>query len=302
MKTSQIRRFLLMAWAAGALFAFFSLIGLAKEGGKPLILQEMSWPDVRTYLEKCDMVIIPLGSTEQHGPHLPLGTDYYEATEMSKRISARTGVVVAPVLFVGYSEYHSGFPGTLSLKPETMEEVLFETAEMLIKSGFRRFMFFNYHGGNSIVEQKVIHRINHTTEAVAVAIGIGSPVQKERYQEKTEPLDQHAGIGETSLMLYLKPELVRMEKAEKPEMTTTEKMDELAMLSAEHPELLIVLAALQGVPAETGKGGASHELSSNGIWSHSDPKKASRERGEKEVLGRIDDAARFIEAWKKAKK
>jgi len=65
-----------------------------------------------------------------------------------------------------------------------MEQILFETAEMLMKYGFRRFMFFNYHGGNRIVESKVIHRINHTTEAIAVAIGHGSPIQKGRYQEK----------------------------------------------------------------------------------------------------------------------
>ena len=87
---------------------FLAVFSLGREEGEPLILQEMTWTDVRDYLEECDMVIIPIGSTEQHGPHLPLGTDYYEALGMSKLISARTGVVVAPVLLAGYSEYHSG--------------------------------------------------------------------------------------------------------------------------------------------------------------------------------------------------
>ena len=166
-ETFNHMRFLFMV----SIIFFFATLLYAQEERKPLVLQEMSWPDVRDYLKTNDMVIIPLGSTEQHGPHMPLGTDYYEAMGMSKLISARTGVVVAPVLLAGYSEYHSGFPGTLSLKPETMEQVLFETAEMLMKYGFRRFMFFNYHGGNNIVQQKIIHRINHTTEAIAVAIG-----------------------------------------------------------------------------------------------------------------------------------
>jgi creatinine amidohydrolase len=248
------------------------------------------------------MVIIPLGSTEQHGPHMPLGTDYYEATGISKLISARSGVVVAPVLLAGYSEYHSGFPGSLSLKPETMEQVLFETAEMLMKYGFRRFMFFNYHGGNRVVESKVIHRINHTTEAVAVAIGYGSPIQKGRYQGKDEVGDEHAGIGETSLMLYLKPELVKMERAEKPKATYNEKLQALWMLSQQYPDLQMVFNSLRGVPVETKKGGASHELYSNGIWSFSDPKKATKERGEKQVKGMADYAVKFIEAWKKVKK
>jgi len=281
---------------------FFGAFSFAQKQGNPLILQEMSWTDVEEYLKTCDMVIIPLGSTEQHGPHMPLGTDYYEAMGMSKLISARTGVVVAPVLLAGYSVYHSGFPGTLSLKPETMEQVLFETAEMLMKYGFKRFMFFNYHGGNYVVESKVIHRINHTTEAIAVAIGAGSPIQRGRYQEKYEVRDEHAGIGETSMMLYLKPGLVKMERAKKSKMTYNEKLQELWMLSQKHPELGMVFNALRGVPVETKKGGASHELSSNGIWSLSDPKMATKERGEKQVKGMASYAVKFIEAWKKTKK
>jgi creatinine amidohydrolase len=280
----------------------FALFTQAQEEGKPLVLQEMTWTDVRDYLEKCDMVIIPIGSAEQHGPHLPLGTDYYEALGMCKRISSQTGVVVAPILLAGYSVYHSGFPGTLSLKPETMEQVLFETAEMLMRYGFRRFMFFNYHGGNSVIQQKVMHRINHTTEAIAVAIGIGSPIQRGQYQGKDEVGDEHAGIGETSLMLYLKPELVKMERAERSTATYNEKLQELRVLSRQYPELQMVFNALRGVPVETKKGGASHELYNNGIWSFSDPNKATKERGEKQVEGMVSYAVKFIEAWKQAKK
>ena len=69
-------------------FMILFFIAYSDNIGKPLVLQEMSWQDVKDYLKSCDMVIIPTGSTEQHGPHLPLGTDFYEATEISKRISA----------------------------------------------------------------------------------------------------------------------------------------------------------------------------------------------------------------------
>lgn len=287
------------------LFLVISLVvllhcfNLARAQEKPLILQEMSWPDVQQYLKTSDMVIIPLGSTEQHGKHLPLGTDYYEAFGMCKMISKRTGVVVAPVLFVGYSEYHSGFPGTLSLKPETMEQVLFESAEMLMKYGFRRFMFFNYHGGNNIVQENVIHRINHNTEAMAVAIGHGSSIQKS---DEGEFFDWHAGKSETSIMLYLKPGLVKMEKAEKPEIHFTPRMKELQELAKDNPDLENVWSSLFGVPVETKKGGASHELSSNGVWSFSDPKSATKEMGKQEVEKMVETAVKFIEAWKLAKK
>lgn len=287
----------MMIFFLGAFFLLTSKPAISSPEGKALLLQDMAWTDVREYLKKNDMVIIPLGSTEQHGPHLPLGTDFYEALAMSKMISARTGVVVAPVLFAGYSEYHSGFPGTLSLKPETMEEVLFETAHMLMKYGFRRFLFFNYHGGNRIIEQNVIHRVNKTTRAVAVSIGIGSPAQKE---EEGEFFDWHAGVSETSIMLYLKPELVRMERAEKPVIRFTPRQKKLLELSKENPALASVFSSLLGVEEETEKGGSSAELSSNGIWSFSDPKKATAERGEKEVKAMVDAAVQFIEAWKRA--
>jgi creatinine amidohydrolase len=266
---------------------------------KALVLQEMSWFDVQEYLKTSDMVVIPMGSTEQHGPHMPLGTDYYESFGMCKKISGRTGVIVAPVLLAGYSVYHSGFPGTLSLKPETMEQVLFETAEMLLKYGFRRFMFFNYHGGNNVVQQKVLHRINHSTEAVAIAIGIGSPIQKSG---DGEFFDWHAGKGETSIMLYLRPDLVKTERIENPQITFTPKIQEIYNLAKQNELLLNVAGLYLGVPVETKKGGASHELSSNGIWSFSDVKSASKEIGKKTVDRMVNAAVKFIEAWKLVRK
>jgi len=263
-----------------------------------LVLQEMTWPEVQAYLEGNDMVIIPLGSTEQHGPHLPLGTDGFEALDLSKRISERTGVVVAQVLLAGYSEYHSGFPGTLSLTPETMEQALYEVVESLIGHGFRRILFFNYHGGNNIVQSKLIHRINSRTEAVAVAIGHGGPIQAAGEEEDPTLMDWHAGKGETSIMLHLRPELVRWDRLEKPTMSFTPRMLELKRLAEKEPSLTHVWSSLFGVPAETGKGGASHELSSNGIWTLADPKEASAELGRETVERYVERASRFILAWK----
>lgn len=278
----------------------FSLCLMAGEEGKPLILQEMSWKDVQENLTKNDMVIIPIGSTEQHGPHLPLGTDSYIGLKVSSMISARTNVVVAPVLWSGYSVYHSGFPGVLSLKPETMEQVLYETATLLIKYGFNKILFFNSHGGNSVVENKVIHRINHTTEAIAVSIGIGSPIQKGGGEDDVF-FDNHAGLSETSWMLYVRPDLVNMERAQKAEITFTPRQKALLEAGRKNPDLMMVWSTLFGVPVETKKGGASHEISSNGIWSFEDPALATQERGEKAAESMADYAVKFIEAWKTVK-
>ena len=148
------------------------------------------------------------------------------------------------------------------------------------------------------MENKVIHRINHTTEATAVAIGIGASFQPEAEKIEGVFADEHAGIGETSIMLYLRPELVKMERAEKPELHMTPRMRELFLRSQKNPELFVVFNSLRAVPEETKKGGASHELSSNGIWSTGDPKTSTRERGERNIKKMVDSAVKFIEAWK----
>lgn len=270
----------------------------AQDGDDAVILQELSWEEAEAYFKTNDMVIIPLGSTEQHGPHLPLGTDYYEAFGISRIISEQTGVLLAPVLFAGYSEYHSGFPGTLSLQPETMEQVLFECVEFLIKYGISKVMFFNYHGGNNIVQDKLIHRINHTTEAVAVAIGVGSQLQ----QSSGKGMDWHAGVSETSIMLHLRPDLVKLEKAEKPVMRFTPEMETLRLAAETNPELLPVWNSLFGVPVETKKGGTSHELSSNGVWSDQDPKSATPDLGKQKVDQMVKKAVNLINAWQSVTK
>ena len=231
----------------------------AAKDSKALVLQEMTWTDVQQYLKKSDMVIIPIGSTEQHGPHLPLGTDFYEAVGTAKHISAATGVLIAPVLMSGYSVYHSGFPG-------------------------------------------VIHRINHTTKAMAVPVGIGSPIQANRYSPTKSGIDSHAGISETSIMLFLQPHLVRMERAQKPDLTFSAKVKELTQLSKKNPQLKMLAGFLQGVPQETGKEGASHEISSNGVWSTHNPKDGTREIGKKITMRMVNNAVRFIKTWQQAKK
>ncbi len=270
----------------------------AQDNPKSIILQELSWTEAEVYFKTNDMVIIPIGSTEQHGPHLPLGTDYYEAFGISRIISEQTGVLVAPVLFVGYSEYHSGFQGTLSLKPETMEQVLYECAEFLIGYGISKIMFFNYHGGNNIVQDNIIHRINHTTEATAVAIGVGSALQ----QSSDRGMDWHAGVSETSIMLHLRPDLVEIDKAEKPIMHFTPEMESLKIAAEKNPELSIVWHSLFGTPIETNKGGTSYELSSNGIWSDQDPKTATPDLGKQKVDQMVERAVKMIKAWKSVEK
>jgi creatinine amidohydrolase len=284
------------ALAVAVLLVLLAAASGAQVERRPLLLPEMSHVDVREYLKTGDMLLVPLGSTEQHGPHLPLGTDSYEALALSTEIFRRTGIVVAPLAWVGYSEYHNGFPGTISVSTDTLARFLFECCEGLVRQGFRRILFLNYHGGNSLAQGIVIQRLNHETPAVAVAIGVGGSLKVEAEEEF---LDWHAGVSETSLMLHVRPDLVRMDRAEKPTLRFSAENAALVEAARKDPRLEALLAGRLGVPAATGKGGASAELSSNGVWSHGDPKTATAERGAREFKAWIDAAVDFITAWRR---
>ncbi len=294
------RRLLAFLFAAGAFLAGAS-VAPGQTAERPLVLQEMTWRDVGVYLKTCDMVIIPLGSTEQQGPHLPLGTDFYEAFGIAKKISAKTGVIVAPLALAGYSDIHIGFPGTVTVRPETLESYIYECAESLVNQGFKKIMFFNYHGGNNIVQAKVMHRINHNTTATALAIGIGGSIRKDVPPGTYEKFfDWHAGLGETSIMLYLEPGLVRMDRVENPvlDFRFTREPGKLKELFEKNPEMAHVWNEEIGVPGRTGKGGASRDFSSNGVWTLNDLNRATRELGRMRVEAMVKSVADFINAWK----
>jgi len=290
----MIHRFvrpLIAGWFIGLLAA----ASAAQAEPSPLLLPEMSHPEIQEYLKTSDMLLVPLGSTEQHGTHLPLGTDSYEALALATEISRRTGIVVAPLVWVGYSEYHNGYPGTVSVSTDTLARFLFECCEGLVRQGFRRILFFNYHGGNSTAQTLVIQRINHETPAVAVAIGVGGSLQVEADEEF---FDWHAGVSETSIMLHVRPDLVRLDRAEKPALHFTPETAALLEKARTDPRLEAVLSGRLGVPTATGKGGTSRELSSTGVWSFSDPKTATAARGARECQAWVDAAVSFITAWR----
>jgi creatinine amidohydrolase len=261
-------------------------------------LPHMTWAEVEEALTETDMVLIPVGSIEQHGKHLPLGTDLYAAIEICKLISQETKVVVAPAVFAGLSEYHMDFPGSLTLSPETFEAVVFETAQSLIRHGFRKVLIYNGHGGNGTSVAKVIHRINQTTPAVAVDLsGVSEPPWTAI--APTASYDGHAGEGETASMLYLAGSLVDLTQSEKPTLNFPPIAEAIMKSQDKEPGLESLLAASTYLPKETGKQASSREMSSTGVFTLGDTAKATAEQGGQQARRYIDAAVKFIEAWKK---
>ncbi len=258
-------------------------------------LPHMTWPEVEEALTRTDVALIPVGSIEQHGRHLPLGTDSYAATEACKLVAQRADALVVPVLLAGLSAHHMGFAGSLTVSAETFEQVIFETAEALIHHGIRKIALYNGHGGNSASVANVITRINNSTGATAVDLGqIDVPTAQSPYD--SPDFDWHAGVGETSWMMFLTPQLVQMSAAENPVLTfPTEAQEARETMSGGNLDLL--LSAYLFRPADTGKHAASHEISSNGVFTTGDVHTAAAAQGKARADSFVPAAARFVNEW-----
>lgn len=113
-----------------------------------MLLHLCTWKEVEAYLEESQGIILPIGSTEQHGPTGIIGTDAVCAEAIARGVGEATGALVGPTINVGMALHHTAFPGTISLKPSTLILLVKEYLTSLTRSGFTKFFFVNGHGGN----------------------------------------------------------------------------------------------------------------------------------------------------------
>ncbi len=171
-------------------------------------LQYMTWQDAKEAFKSIRMAIIPTGSTEQHGPHLPLGTDYLIAEYLAKRVAERIDVVVTPVIPVGFAHYHKSFEGSLSVNPEVLASYYQGIADSLISYGITHIMFINGHGGNTTTLGSVCRnlRIRGVTAAYLQWFCIAGQLNKEWAEIA------HGDIIETSLVMLISPDSVELDR------------------------------------------------------------------------------------------
>ena len=191
-------------------------------------LELCTWQEVDTYLEQRQAIIVPIGSTEQHGPNGLLGTDSLTAEHIAWAAGAKAEVLVGPTITVGMAQHHLGFPGTVSLRPSTLLALIVDYVRSLTVNGFDRFYFLNGHGGNAATITAAFSELYADTSFARVGanqptlrLGLqnwwaGPRVRKTSAKHFSGKEGSHATPSEISLTYFLFPEATKNVSIEPP--------------------------------------------------------------------------------------
>ncbi len=195
---------------------------------KKILVEDMSWIEFSEAMAVNDLVIFPVGSVEEHGYHNPLGTDYLIAQKAAYDIGKMVNAPVAPLMPIGNASNLMGFPGTVTIDPEILREVLLQVCEGFIRHGAKRFLFINGHGGNTSTIKMVSNILFEKYQVFST--------QTEWWlilkQMSEFPCNDHGGKYETSMMMAVDESLVNLDLAKtvlRKDLTDNIKFDEYGL-------------------------------------------------------------------------
>lgn len=185
-----------------------------------MLLHLSTWTEVEAYLERSQGIILPIGSMEQHGPTGLIGTDAICAEAIARGVGEATSALVGPTINVGMALHHTGFPGTISLKPSTLIQLVQDYLTSLTRAGFTKFFFINGHGGNvATLKAAFSETYAHLTDlnilnAERVQCRLGNwfmcssvyKLSKELYDNQE---GSHATPSEVALTQYVYPDAIK---------------------------------------------------------------------------------------------
>ena len=179
------------------------------------VLAELTWPRAKTRLREVDVALLPVGAIEQHGPHLPLDTDTFDANHLCLQVAMACSTprpLVLPAIPYGVSYHHDHFPGTFSVSPKTLSMMVWEIGMSAARQGITKLVIVNGHGGNAPALHFAAQMINRDAQIfTCVDTGETSDTDIDAITETDN--DVHAGEVETSTALATRPELVDMSAA-----------------------------------------------------------------------------------------
>lgn len=173
---------------------------------------ELTDPEIAAALVRSPIAILPMGSVEQHGPHLPTGTDFFAATSIALAVAERLDALVLPLCPLGVTPMHMPFPGTVSLRPQTLQDVVADIGASLAQHGCRQFVILNWHEGN-IPSLALVAEHLHREVGLAVVLVQACYVAEERFGPSAGGLT-HGGKIEAWSVLSCRPDLVHLDRAE----------------------------------------------------------------------------------------
>ena len=252
------------------------------------VLEEMSWTEFDQIRKEVDTVLIPAGSVEVEGPHLPLGVDSIVALEVAKRVASGEKFLVAPLVSVTYSEWHMGFPGTLSLSLSTLTQVLREICEDLVEHGLCRIMFINSHVGNDPAIMEIGNELIRSSSARVGMVNLWAMANQmgKDIPELEEKNFLHAGEIMTSVMLALRPDLVNMSQAKKEYLKS--RVDSFTQKGSSQ-------VTFKGISAYSYH--LSDEVTKSGVMGN--PLAATKEKGEKIISLWVGFIREYIREFRK---
>lgn len=172
-----------------------------------MMLEEMSWPEIAEGLIRTRTVILPVGATEEHGPHLPTITDTLQAVEVAREVARRRDVFVAPPIHYGVCRSTRGFPGTISVGFDALRGYVADILQSFFQNGFESVLVLAGHAGGqhmAALKEACIRAVEATDLRVSLVTDFDFITEGVETQG-----DGHAGEVETSRMLFLRPEMVR---------------------------------------------------------------------------------------------
>ena len=195
-----------------------ALAGSGQDGRRGGYLwAELTWQEVEERLKTMDVAILPVGSIEQHGPHLPLDTDAFDAEYLAQRVADACSdpkPLVLPLIPYGVSYEHSEFKGTIGINNDTLAALVYEIGMNCARNGVNKLVIINGHGGNIPALNYAAQMITRDTK-IFVCLDTGETSDVDIYRIAETQNDIHAGEIETSTSLAVRPHLVKMDKAAK---------------------------------------------------------------------------------------
>lgn len=183
---------------------------------QPILWEELTWEEIAAMRDRgMNMTILPVGATEQHALHLPVGVDTFSAIAVAHAVSAQTGIPVLPALPYGCSLGHSKkWAGTISLRPETLSALILEIAEWVCSAGFERILLLNGHVTNWAPLRCGLENVRHSYPNLRIALRSLWEISPKVYEfYHHDAANFHANCAETSVMLALRHDLVQLDKA-----------------------------------------------------------------------------------------